>query len=55
MTEALNMLRSVYIERFLAGVRDYHPPSKFSIVPIVIVWIMDRIGDGPIFSLLFWW
>ena len=23
---------------------------KFSIVPMVTVWIMDRMGDGPIFS-----
>ena len=29
------------------------PSLKFSIVPMVMVLVMDRMGDGPIFSLLF--
>ena len=31
------------------------PPLKFSIVPIVMVWKMDRMDDASIFSPLFWW
>ena len=30
-------------------------PLRFSIVSMVTVQIMVRIGDAPIFSLLFWW
>ena len=31
------------------------PLWKFSIVPMMTVWITDKMGDESIFSPLFWW
>ena len=39
---------------FLARAR-YLLPFKFSIMPMVMVWITHTMDDIPIFSQLFWW
>ena len=51
--EVIHVKACLHVSFF--GLCPLLPPLKFSIVPMVMVWITDKMGDGPIFSPLFWW